>query len=157
MKFLVLVSLIFMSLAANAQVLPTPTATPIPSPTASPPKPTPTPSETNYQCWNDDQTILLSFLKLRTPMGDRTFVTSTPDGTIYNLFTKPFCNPTPELLGAFVSYVNPSYVHVKFPIEQRLPGLTGILYLCMGDLCPGEIPIYCDESLKTAFQDSCGQ
>ncbi|MBS1958667.1 MAG: hypothetical protein JST80_04265 [Bdellovibrionales bacterium] len=139
---------------------PTPTPTPRPTPTPTPtprptPTPTPTPDHGKHTCWNDDHSINIDFYEIVTPFGLRTWVSTATDNI--HVFTKPFCSPTPELYAAAVSYVNPTWLHVKFPKPQHGPGLHGSAYLCMGKLCPGNINITCNENFRQFFEKSCSE
>lgn len=137
---------------------PTPPSLPLPSPTP-PPLPTPSPGESPgdpdfYSCSTQDESFALDFYRLVTPFGMRTFVT-TAQGQ-YHVFTKPFCSPTPELFAAAVSYVNPAWMHLKFPMSSSEGPFQGTAYICFNDqFCPGEVQVTCEDRFRDFFVRGC--
>lgn len=133
---------------------PTPAPTPIITPTPTPiVTPTPEPGPGFGQCQNDDGSIRVSFFRLVTPFGLRTTVEAS--GGKYWLYTKPFCAPSADLRAAAVSYVNPKYLHVKFPKNQGSNQWSADASICMGRLCPGTVPLVCGPEVSAMFGKIC--
>jgi hypothetical protein len=148
--------------ATDEDVVPTPTPvvspTPIvtPTPIVSPtPIVTPTPAPQWGQCRSEDGSIGIRFYPLVTPFGLRTFVDHSSG--VFSLYTKPFCAPRPELFAAAVSYVNPRYLHARFPVQSGTGVLVGNADICMGPLCPGRVPLVCEPAVRAMFQNVCSR